>query len=169
MKKTLLTMLITFLLSAMMSGLASAQTDEGYVPVPKNKDSHPAYITDMYTDNGKTYIVADYIQWYEGHDANQIFAEREPDSGLPSPPDGYYIVNDNPRLRTFEVKGDAEIIMQIYNRTGKIDGTSIAWNESISLTPFKKTFDTDQLLKQYPYHLIVKDGKIVKIIQQYIP
>jgi hypothetical protein len=169
MKKTLLTLLITLLFSTLMSGLALAQDNEGYTPIPKSKDTHPAYITDMYTKNGKTYMVADYIEWYEGQDADRKFVEREPDSGMLGTTDGYYIVNDNAKLRTFEVTNDAEVLMQIYNRTGKIDGSTIDWNENIAMTKFKKIYGTDTLLKQYPYHLVLKDGKIVKIIQQFIP
>jgi hypothetical protein len=169
MKKTLFTLLISMFLTMAASGLALAQTDGEYKPVPKDKNTHPAYITNIYTKNGKTYIVADYIQWFEGKDANRIFTQKEPDSGLDSAPDGYYIINDNPKLRTFEVKGDAQVLMQIYERNENSDDTSMIWNENISVTKFKQLFSKEDLLHAYPYHLTVVKGKISKIIQQFIP
>jgi hypothetical protein len=169
MKTTLLRIFLTAVLVLLLSSAVLAQTETEYRPVPKSKDTHPAYITEMYSKQGKTYIVADCIQWYEGADADRVFKEREPDSGLPGTPDGYYIVNDNPKLRTIAVKDDAEVLMQVYNRTGKIDETNVVWNEAITLSKWSQIYSEDKLLAEYPYHLTIKNGEIVKIIQQYIP
>jgi hypothetical protein len=167
MKTTLLRILLTVVLFLLLSGAAVSQTE--YTPVPKSKNTHPAYITQMYAEQGKTYIVADYIQWYEGDNADRVFTDREPDAGLPGPPDGYYIVNDNPKLRTIEVKDDCEVLMQVYNRTGNIEETNVEWNEAITLSKWRELYSEDKLLAEYPYHLTVKHGEVVKIVQQYIP
>jgi hypothetical protein len=169
MRKIWLTALLTVFLSILLSGSSLAQTDGGYVPVPKSKNTHPAYITDIYTKKGKTYVVADYIEWFEGKEADRIFLQKEPDSGLVGPPDGYYIVNDNPKLRTFEVKGNAAVLMQIYNRDGNANEPKIIWNEPLTFTKFNNIFTKDNLLKEYPYHLTISNGKISRIVQQYIP
>jgi hypothetical protein len=169
MRKIWLTALLTVFLSVLLSQSVLAQTDGGYVPVPKSKNTYPAYITDIYTKKGKTYVVADYIQWFEGKEADRIFLQKEPDSGLEGAPDGYYIVNDNPKLRTFEVKRNAEVLMQIYNRNGKANQLTIIWNEPITFDKFTNIFAKDNLLKGYPYHLTISNGKISKIVQQYIP
>jgi hypothetical protein len=58
--------------------------------------------------------------------------------------------------------------MQIYNRTGKPGEADIVWNEHIPLSKFIKIFAEDAILHEYPYHLTVKDGKVVKVIQQFI-
>jgi hypothetical protein len=168
MRKLWLTSLLTVCLSVLLSGLSFAQTDGGYIPVPKSTNTHPAYITDIYTKKGKTYVTADYIQWFEGKEADRVFLQKEPDSGLDGAPDGYYIVNDNPKLRTFEVKQNAEVLMQIHRHDDSTED-DINWNEPLTFTQFKSIFSKDSLLKQYPYHLTLTNGKISKIVQQYIP
>lgn len=169
MKKMWRTLLITSLLSLIMSGLTSAQTNGDYAPVVKSSDTHPAFIQDMYTDNGKTYIVVDDIEWYEGKEADAVFARKEPEFGQMGAPSGYYIVNDNTKLQTFEIQSDAAVLMQIYNRNDRPEEAQIVWNEPVTLNKFKAIFSKDAVIHEYPYHLTVKDGKVVKIVQQYIP
>ncbi|MFD2613098.1 hypothetical protein [Paenibacillus gansuensis] len=160
-------MLTAVLLFSMNTGAVSATG--AYTPVKPSKDTHAAYIDKLALANGKTVVVADYIQWYEGASADKVFLDREPDSGLEGAPDGYYIVNDNAKLRKLTVSPKAAVYMQIYNRTGNWEDADIVWNEKISLAAFKKLIAKDASLKDYPYHLVVKDGVVVKIIQQYIP
>ncbi|PZE22342.1 hypothetical protein [Paenibacillus xerothermodurans] len=168
MKKTTSLLLIA-VLTLCISGLAVANSMAEYQPVPQTADTHPAYINDIFTQDGKTYVVADYIQWFEGEEADRVFAEREPDSGLPGSPNGYYIVNDNPKRRTTEVDQTAQVLMQIYNRTGNIAEADIQWNEELTLARFIQIFEQDELLSEYPYHITMTDGKITKVVQQYIP
>ncbi|SFM03280.1 hypothetical protein SAMN03159341_114112 [Paenibacillus sp. 1_12] len=169
MKKMWRTILITSLLSLIMSGLTSAQTDGSYVPVAKSSDTHPAYIQDMYTYHGKTYLVVDNIEWYEGKEADAVFVQREPEFGQMGAPSGYYIINDSTKLQTFEIQSDAAVLMQIYDRTGHPEDNQIIWNEPITLNKFKTIWSTDTVLHEYPYHLTITNGEIVKIVQQYIP
>ncbi|NHN32319.1 hypothetical protein [Paenibacillus agricola] len=169
MRKFMLTIMITSLFSILMAGFASAATDGGYAPVPKNMDTRSAYIQDIYVKNEKTYMVVDYIEWYEGKEADQVFAKRESEFGLDGAPSGYYIINDNTKLRTFEIQADSAVFMQIYNRTGKPGEADIVWNESIALSKFKEIFAKDAILHEYPYHLSIQNGKVSKIIQQFIP
>jgi hypothetical protein len=169
MKKLWSTIMITSLMPILMSGFAFAQTDGGYVPVPKSSDTHPAYIQDLYTQNGKTCVVVDYIEWYEGKEADAIFAQKDPEFGQFGAPSGYYIVNNNTKLRTFEIQADASVLMQIYNRTGKPGEADIVWNEKLALGKFKDIFSNDKILHEYPYHLTITNNKIVKIVQQFIP
>lgn len=162
--------ILTLIGSMLISGLSSSAVADGeYTPIPKSKDTHPAYISDLYTKDGKTYLVADYIQWFEGSEADRAFREKFPDSGLDGAPDGYFIVNDSPKLRTFEVSDDAEVLMQIYRHPGESKPMEIHWNEPLALSEFKNIFGSQQLLHDYPYHLTLKNGKIVSIVQQYIP
>ncbi|ANE47626.1 hypothetical protein SY83_16545 [Paenibacillus swuensis] len=147
----------------------AAATEEQYVPVKPSPNVHTAYIEQIPTQNGKAYVVADYIEWYEGASADRIFMQNEPDSGLDGAPDGYYIVNDNTKLRKLTISPNAEVIMQFYNRTGNIEDAEIVLNERISLTKFRKLMTTDETVRDFPYHLVVKNGVVVKIIQQFIP
>ena len=119
---------------------------------------------------GKTYVTADYIQWFEGEEANKVFRRHEQGSGLDEAPDGYYILNESKKLRTFQLADNAEVLMQIYNR-GKLEDTDVVWNQRITAKKFVQLFRNDGGfdLSGFPYHLTVKKGKIVKIVQQYIP
>jgi hypothetical protein len=156
---------------SMLQLSGSVHANGGYKPVMKSKDTHPAYIKSIYTKGGKTYITADYIEWYEGAEADKQFRIREHPVEFNEAPDGFYIINDNKKLRTFEVQANSTILMQYYKRTANQSDDDIIWNEKISspkfLTLFKDPKGWD--MKAYPYHLTVKNGKIVKIIQQFIP
>jgi hypothetical protein len=168
MKKIMLGIAIFLVAIFSLHNLVQA-TEDSYKPVEKSQNIHPAFIDNIDSKNGKTYLTADYIEWYEGEEANVKFRERENDPEVTKAPDGYYIINDNPKLRSLEVSEDAVVLMQYYDRTGTNEVQDISWNEQIPLAKFLSIFKQQSGLKNYPYHLTVKDGKIVKIVQQYIP
>ncbi|RED66201.1 hypothetical protein [Cohnella lupini] len=166
-------MLISFaavLFGFMSLGFIKANTTD-YSPVPRDSDTRAAYVDRIYQENGKTYIDADFIDWYEGEEANKVFREREQDPEMTETPDGYYIVNDDTKLTKLEIADDAKVFMQLYNRTGNIEEADIVWNEKITADKFLSLFadDSEMDMKQFPYHLTVENGIIVKITQQYIP
>ncbi|WNQ11159.1 hypothetical protein MJA45_26760 [Paenibacillus aurantius] len=157
------------LVAALWGGTGSAGAEEGgYTPVPKSPDTHPSYIRQLFTKQGHTYITADYIQWFEGEEADQAFRVDEPDAGLDYAPSGYYIRNVNPKLRTLEVAANVQVWMQTYDRSGKWTD-DLHWNTRQPLSVFRTLLGEDPLAKEYPYHLTVKNGKVVRIVQQYIP
>lgn len=132
-----------------------------------------AFIHDLQTVDGKLMLNADDIEWFEGAEADRVFAEREPDGAaeLGGAPDGYYIVNDSDLLTSYPVADNAGVTMQIYDHTGTIEDLDIKWNEGISLPQFQKEFaKTDIIdLSQFPYHLTIEEGQVTSIVQQYIP
>ena len=84
--------------------------------------------------------------------------------------DGYYIRNQNPLIRTFEISPNAMIIMQTYSA----EQTGIVMNnEEISLNQFKSIFSSetelDAHLKDAPYIVEISNQQIVKVTEQYIP
>ncbi|WP_234405441.1 hypothetical protein [Paenibacillus sp. IHBB 10380] len=144
----------------------------GYQPVEPKDDTSTAMITSIVQENGHLYIEADHIQWYEGEAANEKFLEREQDTGdMTGPPDGYYVINDDPQLQKLEVAADAEVLMQIYDHDGTYESIQVEWNEPVSLHKFEAIYHNNELLDAsvFPYHLTVNDGKVVKIVQQFIP
>lgn len=169
MQRVLLSLVVA-LLSLLPFSLVEANIND-YTPVPPSAETHPAYIEKIYTENGKTYITADFIEWYEGEEADRVFRELEQDPEVTEAPDGYYIVNDDIELQTFEVASDAEVLMQIYNRTGNIDEAQTDWNEKINLVKFVSLFgeEEEMNMKDFPYHLMIEGNEIVKITQQFIP
>ncbi|QGQ95625.1 hypothetical protein EHS13_12395 [Paenibacillus psychroresistens] len=172
MKKiiAILTLLIVIFNAQFNSPTANAK-ENSYHPIPINADNHPLYIDSIFQKNGKTYITVDYILWYEGAAADIIFNEREKDSGLTGAPDGYYIINDNKKLRTYEVKQDSKVFMQYFNHSGSIRDQEIIWNEQISTGKLLSLFhdSNNPSLKDYPFVVTINGGEITKIVQQYIP
>ncbi|QYR19541.1 hypothetical protein KZ483_16680 [Paenibacillus sp. sptzw28] len=171
MKKTTLGATI-FVVCLSISFMSAYATDNGGgKPAATKPVTETAYIDHMDVKDGKLFIDTDYIDWYEGKEADKVFLEHEGDSGLDGAPDGYYIVNDSTRLRSFEVAPDAQILMQIYDHSGNPEDVNVAWNEPVSTAKFKEIYRNNSLLdiSDYPFHLEIKDGVVVKIVQQYIP
>ncbi|MFF2479556.1 hypothetical protein [Paenibacillus sp. NPDC058071] len=169
MKKYTIPVLIA--LASLTSVSLAVAGSRDYAPVPRTPSMKTVYIEDAALKGGHYVFSTDEIGWYEGKEANRIFREREADSGLDSPPDGYYIVNDDPSVQSLPVADDAVVLMQIYNRTGNAADADIVWDESISLEKFVDLLndDHDFDLHNFPYHLTIENGKITRIVQQYIP
>ncbi|MBP3966487.1 hypothetical protein [Paenibacillus lignilyticus] len=150
---------------------ASAVDNKGYAPVTQTPETITVYINGMDKQGGKLLLQTDEIQWFEGEAADEAFVMEEPDSGLDKAPDGYYIVNDDETLKTLEVDPHAAVIMQIYDRTGSLVNASTEWNQAISLDKFEAVYHADGLVtvSDYPYHLTIKNGKVTRIVQQFIP
>lgn len=162
---------VAVLFGFMSFGFIQANTHD-YTPVPQDSGTLVAYVEQIYQENGRSFLNADFIEWYEGEEANRVFLEREQDSGMTESPTGYYIVNDDPKVQKLEIAADAKVLMQIYNRTGKIEEADIVWNEQISIEKFIALFQEDadlNMLKSFPYHLTIENDTIVQITQQYIP
>jgi hypothetical protein len=129
------------------------------------------FIHNINESNGKTLLTADEIQWYEGEEANKQFREHESDAEDQDALDGYYIVNDNSELQFLRISSNAQVYMQIYNRPGVDAEPELIPNESISLKQFIALFNQKNGLdlREYPFHLTIQNGEVVKIVQQFIP
>jgi hypothetical protein len=166
-------LLISFaavLIGIMSLGFINANNND-YRPVPRDSQTQASYIDQIYQADGQTYVKADFIEWYEGEAANKVFREREQDPDITEAPDGYYIVNDDKQLQTLRIASDVKIYMQIYNRNGNVVEANTNWNEEINVAQFVSLFsvNSEMNLKDYPYHLTIENGAIVKITQQFIP
>jgi hypothetical protein len=159
--------LLTFIL---ITGTAGGAIAKGYEPVSSPEVQETVFINRM--DVGDSvYVEIDPIQWYEGEAANKIFREREGDPEMTEAPDGYYIVNDETDTEEVQIADNAEIVLQLYDKTGRMEDTEINWNEQVTLKTLEKAFSRSDVLDMtvFPYHITINDGKIVKIVQQYIP
>ncbi|PYE50096.1 hypothetical protein HUB98_28920 [Paenibacillus barcinonensis] len=136
-----------------------------------NSEVYTAYIEGMRVEDGKLMLSVDKIGWYQGEEANTVFKQRNPDAGIDEAPDGYYIVNDNKEQEQVEVKADAKVLMQLYDHDGTMQGAEIKWNEPVSLSKFEALYGDTRImdLSVFPYHLTIQDGKVIQIVQQYIP
>ncbi|WP_438350060.1 hypothetical protein ACP8HI_05160 [Paenibacillus sp. FA6] len=167
-KSTLIMMIMMVVFLPFITSVSAV----GYEPIQVKQDTITAYITMLEHKEGQLFIEADAIQWYEGEVASKVFLEREQETGdLDGPPDGYYILNDSEELATYKVSDNVEVLMQIYDRDGTYEGMDIIWNESITLNKFQSLFENNEFmdLSQFPYHLTIEDGVVVRIVQQYIP
>ncbi|GGH32127.1 hypothetical protein GCM10008013_36340 [Paenibacillus segetis] len=175
MKKLIKVLMPLVLIVAMSSfltpGLRAAQPDDIAVSQGASTSTLTVYIDQLNINKDGGTVTVDPIQWYEGEAAEVAFQANEPDAGIDGPPDGYYIVNDDEQLTRYPVAKDAEVLMQIYDRTGNLEDMDIQWNELISLEKFGEIFSHNELidLSQFPYHITIKDGQVVRIVQQFIP
>jgi putative hemolysin len=142
----------------------------GECPVGKSIEKQIVYIQSIYEKNKKTYLDVDYIQWFSGDEAAQE-AFRDGDCAKPEycAPNGFYIRNTNPKLRTFEIDENASI-----SRT-----TAFEDNESgikdLSLDEFSSYFSPgskrpqDSGIRNIPFWISIKNNVIIKVAEQYIP
>lgn len=112
------------------------------------------------SDGGTTKVRFDLAYFYQGDRAEREAAERGDEVVS-----GYYIVNDNPRLRTLRVADDVEVeyipsAQCCELQPGNID----AWVEAVL-----ETNPTDYAGTNAPWWFTVEGGEITRIEQQYLP
>jgi hypothetical protein len=107
----------------------------------------------------------DLAYFLTGEEANEAAADHGDEVPVPN---DYYIVNDNPRLRTLDVDPGVEIwAIDWANCCDLVEG---------EIQPFVDAFETrhhewDAMYqgRQAPYWVTVEDGRVVKIEVQYLP
>ena len=132
------------------------------------------YIKAVYEKDGKRYLDIDYVQYLTGDEAIRAIREdgKCPPDIYPDPsyciPNGYYIRNQNPKIRTFEVSKNVKILMQTYG-SGKCH---VKQNEKVSYEIFKSFWGSNPVcvhLKDSLYNIEVKNSIVTKITEQFIP
>lgn len=122
---------------------------------------HFVYVTDAArAEDGSATTTFDLAYFYRGERAEQEAAERGDEVV-----NDYYIVNDNPRLRTLPL---ADVVVVRYIPVDECcelqDGDVDAWLESIL-----ETNPTDYAGKDPPWWFQVEDGLVTRIEQQFLP
>jgi hypothetical protein len=108
-------------------------------------------------------MVADYAQYLTGAAAAAAATAHHSES---PPPNDYYIVNDNPKLRTLPLAASADVVVLGW---GGGDATAPS---NISVAQFKGVVGPGSSDPRYPgasYWITIKGGTVVKIKQQYQP
>ncbi len=144
--------------------------EEEPINKPDEIEKAMGYIKTVYEKDEKRYLDIDYVQWLSGDEA--IKAMREdgkcpadiyPDSSY-CIPNGYYVRNQNPKIRTFEISKNAEI-----TRATAFD-FSPSGKKVIGYEEFKQLLTAENsYFGNIPFHIEVINGLIVKITEQYIP
>jgi hypothetical protein len=112
-------------------------------------------------DNGTTRVRFDLAYFYQGQRAEREAAERGDEVVS-----GYYIVNDNPRLRTLAVADDVEVEYIPQSGCCELQPWDIdSWFEAIGLS----TNPGDYPGKNVPWWFTVEGGQVTRIEQQYLP
>lgn len=136
MKKSAWKLGAMMLLVLIMMTTVGVASGNNYEPVPKASNQEAVYINGLEIRDGKVYLQVDPIEWYEGEEANQVFREREQDPEMTEALDGYYIVNDTEEQIELPVAEDAEVLLQLYDHTGRYEDAQISWNQLVSLDKF---------------------------------
>ncbi|MCG2695828.1 MAG: GPI anchored serine-threonine rich family protein [Candidatus Portnoybacteria bacterium] len=120
------------------------------------------YIKKVYEKGGKRYLDIDYVQWLEGEEAIKAAAEdtdclpEKISICAPSIDYGFYIRNENPKVRTFAIAKNADIRIAIdgvfVHEERSQDG--FIGNESVS--HLKNTF----------YAIGIENNEIMKITEK---
>ncbi|WP_163100076.1 hypothetical protein [Peribacillus alkalitolerans] len=162
MKKALLPFLITLLIIP-VTLVATATGKDSIV------EEKTAFINIISNEDG-TYAEVDEIEWYEGEQAN-LEAEKDGDcyeeDGKCVVPDGYYIRNTNDEIQDLSFDSNTSVLMQTF----QIEKTNeVNWDQEISFDEFLKEWNNSrERYQNIPFHLVIEDGKIISITEQYIP
>lgn len=137
---------------------------------PPASEKAIGYLKKVYAKSGKNYIDVDYVQWLSGDVAQKAMREDGmcPKTGECIVLNDYYIRNQNPLIRTFEVSPDVEILAHDF----EADYSSGNWNESMTFSRFNQYFNTNAnngYWDSAPFHVEIGNNKILKVTEQYIP
>ncbi|HEX6330998.1 MAG TPA: hypothetical protein VF129_06885 [Actinomycetota bacterium] len=119
-------------------------------------------------DGDEATLEFDLAYFYTGDEANEIAAERGDETPVPN---DYYIVNDNPRVRTLTASADLEIELLDWNHCCD-DTFSLTLSEFAQAIASDEPTTFDDRLTYGPasqYWLTVEDGRVTKIEEQYLP
>lgn len=113
-------------------------------------------------------LVLDLAYFLTGEEANQASEEHGGENPVPN---DYYIVNDNPKLRTLALSPDLEIALLDWDHC--CDQTFLADLDHFATAIAAGDFTTIDGRIYYgtlsPYWLTVEDGVVTKIEEQYLP
>jgi hypothetical protein len=154
-------MIFTLLLLPSQNSQTYAKTN---IIKPPKVEKATTYITSFKQINGKWVGKFDYIQWYFGKSADREFLKDcKCQKDMDGAPDGYWIRNVNPKIRTFTISNNAQYILQTRSLY------EIKWNEKVTRSQFITFLNQRDKHHQIPFHLEITNGVITKITEQYIP
>jgi hypothetical protein len=127
-----------------------------------------AFVTAVDASASPPTVTYDLAYFLTGDAATQAAKDHGDEA---PPPNDYYIVNDNPKLRTVPLAPDARLVLLDWNhccdRTfeGVLGEFANAVDGGHQLTVEGRTYHGTSS----QYWLIAKDGRVVRIEEQYLP
>jgi hypothetical protein len=148
------------------SGTSGPTGTTGSVPATDLEDGrHFGYVRALHPDGEMRFDLADFLTGDEATHAAEEHGDEAP------PPNDYYIVNDNPRLRTLALAPDADIEVFDWNRccddTVSIDVADL--RRAIASGPDGVEVDGALVHGNGPWWLTLEGGVVTKIEEQFLP
>lgn len=135
-------------------------------PEEPQEERQFCYIRDISETPSSYILTVDYALFLTGQEAADAAAAHGDES---PPPNDYYIVNDNPRLREFEI--DTSRVQQVrlytYAEGVDTDGYEVDLDQWVDM--FLGNLMNGQFVRDLPYWITLENGKIVAIEEQYLP
>lgn len=114
---------------------------------------------------GRT-LTVDVIQFLTGQAAIDAYdADHPEDPG--GPPNDYYLLNVNPRLRTLPVAGDDELEVVLLRPMAGAEQQPSTWNRLLDDLAGQPS--SQELLSYSPFWLTLDSGVVTRIEEQYLP
>lgn len=133
-------------------------------PAALDEGRHFVLADEVVSSGGENALVVDLGYFLTGDEANEAAAE----DGLETPvPNGYYIVNDDPKLRTVPISPDASIrYIPADPCCDLVPGDLDAWMDAVN-----GEVQTDMMGEMGTtwWWITVRAGQVVAIEQQYVP
>lgn len=125
------------------------------------------YIDNVFTKTGTRFATIDIIEWLQGEEAGYAYKKDHPESTAPLP-NGYYIRNRVVRWDTLAIADTAQFVMQTYSHDGDGD---FRHNERIDFDRIARLFSKTKQAqyRRIPFWIVISEGRIVSIAEQYIP
>jgi len=136
-------------------------------PRAANVEKKICYIENIFTKTGTRFVIIDTIEWFQDEKAVNAYKKDHPESTAPLP-NGYYIRNRVVRWDTLAIADTAQFVMQSYSRDS--DG-NFRHNERIDFDHIARLFsETKQAqYRRIPFWIVISQGRILSIAEQYIP
>jgi hypothetical protein len=111
-------------------------------------------------EDGSATVTFDLAYFLTGEEGEQAAADHDDEFA-----NGYYIVNDNPRLRTLPLADEVDVEYVPTSQCCELQpGNVDAWLESVL-----ETNPNDYDGKNVPWWLTVEGGEITRVEQQWVP
>ena len=126
---------------------------------------YAAYLTAINTTAGT--ITFDVVQFLTGAAADEAYRRDHPGDNNSEAPDGFYIVNANPLLRTLPVRRDAPV--RIFWPRGSSSDTRILTLDQLPGYFASEHGDYGKYLWSNPFWLTVRGDVVTAMDEQYLP
>jgi hypothetical protein len=127
-----------------------------------------AFVTSVDASANPPTVTYDLAYFLTGDAATQAAKDHGDEA---PPPNDYYIVNDNRRLRTVPLASGARLVLLDWNHCCDVtfDGDLTAFAEAINSGKDATVGDETYKGGSSPYWLVARNGRILRVEEQFLP